>query len=279
MSTPDEIGLYTETEPTAPAQHFRLANALKDHESVVLALVTIAAFLALWEILPALGLANPNFTSSPSRIVSAANWLFAHGFWTDIRISAEEFGLGLGLAILVGVPTGIGLGWYRRPRAMFEPLIMALYAVPRVALMPLIILWLGIGLESKVAVVFLGAVFPIAVSVMAGMSTIDASLLQCARSFAATDRQVFRTLAVPSTVPFLVTGLRLGVGRALLGIVVGEMLASQAGVGHMMARAGSTFQIDKVFVGVAFLVIVGVGLNALLRVAEAHFEAWRPNRF
>lgn len=279
MSAPEEITVRTEPKPAGQNWRLRLGLALKERETTLLALVTMAAFLAFWELAPALGLANPNFTSSPSRIVAAAGWLFAHGFWTDIRVSTTEFALGLALAIVIGVPIGVILGWYRRPRAMFEPFVIAFYSLPRVALMPLIILWLGIGIESKVAVVFLGALFPIIVSVMAGMSTIDATLLQCARSFAASDQQVFRTLAVPSTVPFLITGLRLGVGRGLVGIVVGELIAARAGVGHMMARAGATFQIDKVFVGVLFLVLVGVSLNTVLRIAETHFESWRPNRY
>lgn len=254
----------------------RLGTLLKERETTLLALITVLGFLTLWELAPHLHLGNPNFTSSPSRIVAAAQWLFAHGFLYDIRVSAAEFALGMGLAVVVGIPVGILLGWYRRPRAMFEPFIIALYSLPRVALMPLLILWLGIGIYSKVAVVFLGAVFPITVSVMAGMTTIDAVLLQCARAFAATDRQIFSTLALPSTVPFLITGLRLGVGRGLVGIVVGELIASRAGIGHMMARAGATFQIDKVFVGVMVLVLVGVTLNEVLRAIERRFESWRP---
>src|SRR5437667_3643016 len=184
-----------------------------------------AIFLVLWELLPALGLVRPLFTSSPSRILVAAKWLIANGLWSDIMISGTEFGFGFVLAVLVGVPSGVLLGWYRGWHALFDPLITMCYVTPRVALLPLLILWLGIGLTSKIAVIFLGAVFPILINVIAGVRTIDQTLLMCARSFGATNRKIFTTLALPSSIPFTLAGLRIGLGRALVGMVVGEMVA------------------------------------------------------
>ena len=233
------------------------------------------AFLILWELLPASGLANPFFTSSPSRILRAAGWLFAHGFWNDLLVSLKEFAAGMGLAIAFSIPLGLLLGWYRRLNAMFEPFVTMFNAMPRVALLPLIILWLGIGIESKVAAVFLGAFFPLLVNVMAGVKTVDETLLKCARSFGASDRQIFTTLTIPSSVPFLVAGMRLALGRGLVGVVVGEMLASSAGVGHMMALASATFQTDKVFVGLILLAGFGYLLTELLKHLENRFDSWR----
>ncbi|MFN2135818.1 MAG: ABC transporter permease [Candidatus Promineifilaceae bacterium] len=198
------------------------------------------------------------------------------GFAHDIGVTLVEFSLGFGLAVVIGIPFGIMLGWNPIFQAIFEPFVTTLYSVPRIALMPLIILWLGIGLYSKVAVVFLGAVFPIIVSVYAGMHTLDDMLVRCARAFGATGRQLLRTVALPSTVPFMISGMRLGVGRALVGVIVAEFVASQAGVGHMMARAGATFQTDKVFVGVLLLATIGLALTGLLKRLEARFESWRP---
>lgn len=236
---------------------------------------TIAVFLLLWEAAPRLGLVKPLFTSSPSRIVAAGQWLFANGLWYDIGVSLSEFSWGFGLAILFGIPAGVILGWFPTPRAMFEPFVMALYAVPRIALLPLIILWLGIGIESKIAVVFLGAVFPIIVNVMSGMGTADEALVKCARSFGATERQVLWTVVLPGSVPFMIAGARLGAGRGLVGIVVGELVASQAGIGHMMARAGATFQTDKVFVGVVLLAAFGLLLSKGLEAVEKRVDGWR----
>jgi NitT/TauT family transport system permease protein len=171
---------------------------------------------------------------------------------------------------------GLLLGWYRRLNAMFEPFVTMLNATPRVALLPLIILWLGIGMQSKVAAVFLGAFFPLVVNVMAGVRAVDETLLKCARSFGASDRQIFTTLALPSSVPFIVAAMRLAVGRGLVGVVVGEMLASTAGIGHMMALASATFQTDKMFVGLLLLAGFGYFLTELLKRLEKRYESWRP---
>lgn len=255
----------------------RSVRGARRREDLVLSVGGVLGFLMLWELLPALGLVNPLFTSSPSRVLAAGTWLAANGLWTDIAISATEFGIGYSLAVIVGVPLGVLLGWYRRCHAIFEPLVTMLYTTPRVALLPLLILWLGIGLASKIAVVFLGAVFPILMNVIAGMRTIDETLLMCARSFGARDRTIFTTLALPSSVPFTLTGLRIGVGRALVGVVVGEMVASTGGVGHMMNVAGSTFQTDRVFVGIAIIASFGYAVTSLLNRLEQHFDGWRPS--
>ncbi|MFQ5855958.1 MAG: ABC transporter permease [Anaerolineae bacterium] len=256
----------------------RLPTFYRNYENAILAVVTVTVFLIVWELVPRLGLVKPLLVSSPTRIVKAAQWLFAHGFMDDIRVSAIEFVVGYALAVLSGIPLGILLGWYRRVNAMFDPFVSALYATPRVALLPLLILWLGIGVESKMAVVFLGAFFPVLVNTLAGVRTIDEMLLKCARSFGANDRQIFITLALPSSVPFVITGMRLGAGRGLVGVVVGELVAATAGVGYMMSIAGATFQTDKVFVGIILLAGSGYVLVEILKRLEARFESWRPER-
>ncbi|MCX6048594.1 MAG: ABC transporter permease [Chloroflexi bacterium] len=248
------------------------------YDHTLLGWLTLIAFFALWELAPALGLVKPLFISSPSRIFKAALWLAERGLWRDIQVSAQEFGIGFGLAVIIGVPLGMLLGWNTPLRAMFNPLISAFHATPRVALLPLLILWLGIGISSKIAIVFLGSIFPILITVMAGMRTLDENLLKCARSFGANDRQIFLTLALPSTVPFIIAGMRLAVGRALIGVVVGELVASTAGIGHMMSIASATFQTDKVFVGILILASAGYSLTELLTWIEAHFERWRPQK-
>jgi NitT/TauT family transport system permease protein len=232
-------------------------------------------FLLLWELLSSLGWMNPFFVSSPSRILRAAGWLFSHGLQHDIQVSLNEFGLGMLAAIFLGILLGILLGWYRTLNATFEPFVTMLNAMPRVALLPLIILWLGIGIESKIAAVFLGAFFPIVITVMQGVRTVDENLLRCAHSFGANDRQIFTTLVLPTCIPFIVAGLHIAVGRGLVGVVIGEMLASQAGVGHMIAVASTTFQTDKVFVGIFLLAGFGYLLTELLKQAEKIFDTWR----
>jgi NitT/TauT family transport system permease protein len=238
-------------------------------------LASFVILLVVWEVLPSTGAINPFFTSSPSRIVKAAQWLFQNGLWNDILVSLGEFILGMFLAILLGIFIGFMIGWYGTLRAIVEPYVNMLNATPRVALFPLLILWLGIGIESKIAAVFLGAFFPIVISVMKGVKTVDPELIKCARSFGAKDRQVFTTLTLPACLPFIVSGLQIGVGRGLVGVVIGEMLASQAGVGHMMAQASATFQTDKVFVGLVLLTGFGFVLTEIIKQIEKRFDSWR----
>ncbi len=241
----------------------------------LLAIAVLALLLGIWELLPDLRLVDPFFISSPSRIVSAADWLFAHGFWNDILVSLDEYLWGMGLAILLGVLIGWGIGWNRTVGAVIEPYVTVFNAAPRVALFPLLILWLGIGVESKIAAVFMGAFFPIVFTVMKGVRSMDANLLQLARSFGAGDLQIFGTLAMPSSVPFIAAGLEIAVGRGLVGVVIGELLAAQAGVGYMMARASSTFQTDKVFVGLVLLTGFGYFVTEIIKLIERRFETWR----
>ena len=178
---------------------------------------------------------------------------------------------------MIGVPLGILMGWYRRLDAVLDPFVSALYATPRIALLPLMMIWFGIGIASKIAIVFLGAVFPILVNTITGVRTIEADFIKVARSFGCNDRQLFLTVALPSSVPMLLAGLRLGLGHALIGIVVGEMYGATNGLGFLIAIAGARFQTDRVMVGIILIAGAGVLLTALLRAIERRFERWRPN--
>lgn len=242
----------------------------------IISLSAVIIFLIIWEMIARLEIIRPLLISSPSRIVNAAGWLFAHGFAADIGISLLEFLLGYALAVFIGVPLGLAMGWYPRFNAALDPFTQALNATPRVALLPVIMIWLGIGLASKTAVVFLGAFFPILLSGVSGVQNCDEQLMNCARSFGATDRQILRTLILPSSIPWLITGMRVGVGRAVVGVVVAELIAATAGIGHMMSIAGATFQTDKVFVGIILLAGFGWATSSILRRIENRYQAWKP---
>jgi NitT/TauT family transport system permease protein len=151
---------------------------------------------------------------------------------------------------------------------MLSPFVDTLNAVPRVTLLPLIIIWFGIGIWSKVAVVFLGAVIPILINTQSGVKTSEARFIRVARSFCASRGKVFSSIVLPGTVPFIFTGLKYGAGRALLGVVVG--------LGHLIADAGNTFQTDVVFFGVVIFMAAGLIVVALLDACERRFEKWRP---
>jgi ABC-type nitrate/sulfonate/bicarbonate transport system permease component len=245
-------------------------------ENVVIGTISVIAFLLLWEFSIVLGWVNPIFTSSPRRIVLTAIELFqGDAIYRDLAVSGVEFLVGYTLAVLVGITLGILMGWYRRLNAALEPFVTALYATPRIALLPLIVIWLGIGQGSKMAIIFLGAIFPVLVNTITGVRTVDRDFVRVARSFCANDWQLFRTVVLPSSVPLILTGLRLGLGHALVGIVVGELYAATAGIGFMIAVAGSSFQTDKVMVGILIISTAGMLMAQLLRVVERRFERWR----
>src|SRR5579859_6318407 len=140
------------------------------------------------------------------------------------------------------------------------------------------VIWFGIGIWSKVAVIFLGAFFPIAINTMSGIRSLDPLLLRAARSFGAKDAQIFRTIALPGSVPFILTGVRLGVGHALIGMVVGELIAAQYGIGKRMLDAFDVFNMPAGFAALILIAVTGVILTLAIQRVEWRFDAWRPNR-
>ena len=191
-------------------------------------------------------------------------------------MSGVEFAWGFALSVVVGIPFGIGIGWYKKMAYIFDPFINAMNATPRVALLPLIIIWLGIGILSKIGIIFIGAVFPLMINTRDGVKTTPITLVDAARSFGASQWQIFKSVVVPSTVPFVLTGLRLAVGRSLIGVFVGELYAATAGIGFMITVAGATFQTDKVFVGILIFIITGLVATDILDRIERRFDEWRP---
>jgi ABC-type nitrate/sulfonate/bicarbonate transport system permease component len=256
-----------------------LTRTWRKYGDLALGGTAVILFLALWEWAGTSGAINPLFTSSPSRVVNAFFRLSADGeLGHDVIVSTQEFVYGFGLAIIVGIPFGILMGWYRTFNAVLEPFVNFFYATPRVALLPLMIIWLGIGINSKICIVYLGAIFAILINTITGMHALDEGLIKAARSFGASDMQIFKTIALPGSVPFILGGIRLGLGHALVGVVVGELYAATAGVGYLIAVAGNTFQTDKVFVGVVIIAAAGMFITAVFKRIEDHFESWRPQR-
>jgi NitT/TauT family transport system permease protein len=251
---------------------------LKRYEALLIGSAAVLVFVAVWQFTAFRRVVPELFLPGPLDISTAFAAYVAKGqIWPDMWISGQELIYGFVLAIIFGLPVGILMGWYRRLSMALDPFVTFFYSIPRIALTPLLIIWFGIGINSKIAVVFLGAVFAILINTAAGVKNLDPALIKAARSFGATDAQLFRTVVLPGSVPFILTGLRLGLGHALTGVVVGELVAAQAGVGLMMATAGATFQTSKVFVGLVIIATTGVLLTLLLSRIEQRFQSWKPN--
>jgi NitT/TauT family transport system permease protein len=230
----------------------------------------------VWEGASALGLTSKQFLSSPSLIIQAGiREVQIPRFWNDVRTSIAEFVSGYGLAVIAGVPLGLVIGWYRRVSYYFEPLLNFIYATPRVALLPLIVLWFGIGIGSKIAIVFLGAFVTILLNTYSGVRTVDHRHIAVAEAFGAGDAQTFRSVVFPSSIPFILAGLRLGIGRALIGVVVGELYASNAGIGFMLTVASNNFQIDRMLFGISLLILLGIVTVEAIRFLERRLAPWR----
>ena len=260
------------------AEASKLYKFYLNQEKKILGTAAVVIFLVIWELVGnVLQLINPMFMSAPSLIFSAAVQLFASGeIYNDLYISGVELFWGYLLSAVVAVPFGIMVGWYKRASYIFDPFINAMNATPRVALLPLVIIWLGIGILSKVGIIFLGAVFPIMINTRDGVKTTPLNLLNAARSFDASEWMIFKAVVLPSTIPFILSGLRQGLGRAIVGVMVGELYAATAGIGFMITVAGATFQTDKVFVGVLIFALTGMlGTEVLARI-EKRFDKWRP---
>jgi ABC-type nitrate/sulfonate/bicarbonate transport system permease component len=245
-------------------------------EPLLVGLAAVILFLVVWQGVALRRLVPELFLPGPTDIFAALGGLIGGGtLWRDLWVSGQELLVGYGLAIAFALPLGLLMGWYKRVGYAIDPFVAFFYSTPRIVLVPLLIIWFGIGIWSKIAVVFLGAVFPMIVSTMSGVRNVDASLVKAARSFGATDTQLFRTVVLPGSVPFILTGLRLGIGHALTGVVVGELVAAQAGIGLMMATAGSTFQTSKVFAGMFIIAGSGIALTILLQKIEQRFQSWK----
>jgi ABC-type nitrate/sulfonate/bicarbonate transport system permease component len=249
-----------------------------NQEKKILGTASVVLFLTIWELVGnTFQLINPMFMSAPSLIWNAAVQLFVSGeFYNDLYVSGIEVCWGYFLSVAFAIPFGIMIGWYKKNAYIFDPFVNAMNATPRVALLPLVIIWLGIGILSKVGIIFLGAVFPMLINTRDGVKTTPANLLTAAKSFGASEWMLFKTVVLPSTIPFILTGLRLGLGRAIVGVMVGELYAATAGIGFMITVAGATFQTDKVFVGVLVFALTGmIGTEAITRL-ERRFDKWRP---
>jgi len=249
------------------------------HEGLILGGSAVVAVIAVWQYAWSKGWISPLFFSGPSAIVKEFWYLFTQDNLTsDIVFSGKNFAAGLALAIVFGVVLGVLVGWYRKLRLILDPFLNALYATPRVAMVPLIIIWFGIDMKSKIFIVFISSFFPVLVNTVAGIRTLDPDLLRAARAFCATDWQIFKTLAIPGSVPFILTGIRQGVSLGLIGVVVGEMFGSSEGIGFRVAVGGQTFRTDTVFVGVVIIALSGMLLTFLTERLERRFSRWRPER-
>jgi NitT/TauT family transport system permease protein len=260
-----------------PARLGQAAGWADKHGRVVYGSIGVVGFLLFWEFGSRAGIISEYFFSRPTQIVLAGiEEVQLERFWVDVRTSLTEFVTGYLLAIALGVPLGLLIGWYKRLQYIFDPWLNFLNSLPRFALMPVIVIAFGLGILSKTAVVFLGAFFAIIIPTIQGVRTVDRRYLDVANSFGASKRRLFVTVVAPATVPFIVTGLRLGIARALIGVVTGELYAATDGLGVMIKKASDALQTDRLLFGVLIFTFAGIIFVEAVRRLERYFQRWRP---
>jgi NitT/TauT family transport system permease protein len=237
--------------------------------------VSVIGGLLVWEAISRFIVANQLFLAGPLEIGRAIVALARTGeLWRHIAISAEEFALGYAIAIVLGIALGFAMASSAMMKRALQPWVSGLYATPTIALAPLFILWLGIGIWSKVLVVITLVLFPVTINTEAGLRTTSDRLIEMLRSFGATPQQIFFKVSLPSAVPFILAGLKLGIGRGLIGVVVAELFGSRAGLGRLISASADAFNMPELFAGVVVLAFAGIAMTAGFGWLERKLVPW-----
>lgn len=240
------------------------------------AVASIAVVLAGWQLAGQLGLVDVRYTSVPTAIAGAGIELARSGeLWSNASLTVLEFLAGFVLAVAVGVPLGMLMGWRLRLRQTLEPALTALYVTPSLALLPLVVLALGIGPASKIAMVFVEALITIVVNSMAGIRETDRKLVQAARSFCATEVAVFRKVLLPNALPTVMAGLRLGAGRGVIAVIVAELYGGTRGIGLQISSYGQSFVIAPLLFLTLLVGVFGYAVSTALRATERRVSSWK----
>jgi sulfonate transport system permease protein len=234
---------------------------------------SLLVVLVVWEIYGRS--VNPVLFTYPTAVLQAFVELASSGeLWQYLQQSLMVLLLGFVSAVVVGIPLGVAMARYKWLDYAIDTYINALYSMPMVAIVPLLVLWFGFDIKAKAVVVFLFCLFPVLISTYQGVKSVDPRLLEVARSFRSNEAQLWGDLIIPSALPFIVAGLRLAIGRGLVGLVIAEFYTSIAGLGYMIVKYANSFQTDKLFVPIVVLMVLGVTLMEALKQLQARMAPW-----
>jgi NitT/TauT family transport system permease protein len=267
-------GVPDETEDRSRAQQVAARRRRnKQIQTIAIRCTSLAIVLTLWQVFGAN--IDPVLFTTPSKIAAAAVTMIASGeLWTYLWPSLVVLAIGLTLAATIGIATGLLLARFWVLDVAFGVYITFLYSTPSVALVPLIVLWAGFETTAKVVILFLFAFFPMTINTYQGVKNVDNKLIEVGRAFRCSEAQLWTNIVLPGALPFIVTGLRLAVGRGLIGMVLADLYTAISGIGYLIVRTASTYQVDKMFVPIVTLGLLGVTLTALLRLLEIKVAPW-----
>ncbi|MBO0365613.1 MULTISPECIES: taurine ABC transporter permease TauC [Pseudomonas] len=241
--------------------------------------LTLASLLLLWWAVTAAELVEPLFLPPPADILGKAWVLLTQGYmdaslWQHLGASLGRIGLALGAAILTAIPIGIAIGSNRIARGIFDPLIEFYRPIPPLAYLPLIVIWCGIGELSKVLLIFLAIFAPIAIATATGVRTVDPAKLRAAQSLGATKAQLIRHVVLPSALPDILTGVRIGLGVGWSTLVAAELIAATSGLGFMVQSAAQFLVTDVVVLGILLIALIAFALEMGLRALQRKLVPW-----
>jgi NitT/TauT family transport system permease protein len=263
-------------EPSATRKRLWRAGAML---SDWLGVIGVVGFFLAWELSTRLEILNPFYFPPFTKIIAKGYELFATGtIWEHMWFSLTNFAIGFLVSVALGVVIGVPMGWYKNVSKTFDPLLSGVYATPLIALLPLIIMMFGLGAISKIIMTVLAAVFPILINTMVGIANTDHRLIIMARAFGAKDSTIFLKVSMPGSLPYIVAGMRVALGRALVYIVVAEQYGAATGLGYLSSVAAQRFQMAAMFVPIVLIAGLGAALNELLKIMERRLEKWKPQR-
>ena len=236
----------------------------------------IVVLVLVWEFICRMGWVVPLYLPSPSAILTTAGQMMFEGeILGNIHASLYRIGLGFAVGSIIGIMIGLLLGFSKLAEAVGNPILYSIYPIPKIALLPLIILWLGIGELSKVSIIALGVFFPVVINTYSGVKHVDPNLIKVAVSFNSTRFSIIRKVILPGALPVIFAGLKLAAGTSLLLLVAAEMIAAKEGIGAMILHYGDLMLTTKLMVGVLTLSLLGVIFTQLLNVIEKSIITWQ----
>jgi NitT/TauT family transport system permease protein len=279
VTTVDQTRALSDTERALTDDKARAERAASTRRvrrsilNIAIRVVSVATFLVLWEIVGR-GVDPVLFTTPSAVSVAAVEMIRSGELWTYLYPSLVVLLYGFTLAVIFGIGIGLLLARFWVLDVALSVYITFLYSIPSVALVPLIVLWAGYEQTAKVIILFMFAFFPMVINTYQGVKAVDPKLVEVGRAFRCNEGQLWANIVIPASLPFIVTGLRLALGRGLIGMVLADLYTALSGVGYLIARTAATYRVDRMFVPIVALGLLGVTLTALLRLAEKYVAPW-----
>jgi ABC-type nitrate/sulfonate/bicarbonate transport system permease component len=267
--SPDDV------RPAVPGARRPRRRGSGKHLNPVLGVVGVLAVLAVWQVCASTGIVDPKFSSSPFGAAAALARSVRDGsLWGPLGSTLSIVAVGMAISVVAGIPLGLLIGRNRVLYGLTDQIISIMYSVPFVVFLPMLIFWFGIGAEARVVIVVWSALFPLLINVIAGARNLDAALMQVSRVFCASRWLTLRSVAFPSTLPYVLAGVRQAVGRALVGAIVAELFMGSAGLGYVVQVKTSAFQMDDAMAAIVVIAVIAIVLTYGVARLEQRLTAW-----